>query len=96
MSLSDVEIRDFFNIPNALMRGKSNQANASFQMSWHGVKSRVHLHDEVNHFDASLIEDSATIQWSAREKDFQFVSDAAETSTTVFAAIGSEHNGVFF
>jgi hypothetical protein len=43
-----------------------------------------------------LIEDSATIQWSAREKDFRFVSDPEETSTTVFAAIGQEHNGVFF
>ena len=96
MSLSKAEVRDFFSIPNAFMHGKSIPADVSFRMHWHGVKSRVHLHDTVNHFDASLIEDSATIQWSAREHDFQFVSDLEETSTTVFAAIGQERNGVFF
>src|SRR5262249_10263676 len=96
MSLSDVELSDFFNIPNSLMRGKSIHADTSFSVRWHGVKSRVHLHDVVNHFDARVIEDSATIEWSAEEEDFQFVSDPAETSTTVFAEIGSERNGVFF
>lgn len=96
MSLSNAEVSDFFSIPNALMHGKSLPADASFRMHWQGVKSRVHLHDPVNHFDAMLIEDSATIQWSAREEDFLFVSDPEETSTTVFAAIGQERNGVFF
>jgi hypothetical protein len=96
MSLGDAEVRDFFSIPNALMHGKSIPADVSFRMHWHGVKSRVHLHDPVNHFDANLIEDSATIQWRAREDDFMFVSDPEATSTTVFAAIGREHNGVFF
>ncbi|MGH2496649.1 MAG: hypothetical protein ACRDIV_18265 [Ktedonobacteraceae bacterium] len=96
MSLSDTEVRDFFTIPNALMHGKSLPADVSFRMHWQGVKSRVHLHDPVNHFDARLIEDAATIQWSAREKDFLFVSDPEATSTTVFAAIGRERNGVFF
>ena len=96
MSLNDAEVHDFFSIPNALMHGKSIPADASFRMHWHGVKSHVHLHDTVNHFDARLIYDSATIQWSAQEKDFKFVSDPEETSTTVFAAIGREQNGVFF
>ena len=96
MSLGDIELRDFFNILNAFKHGKSIPADASFSMHWHGVKNRVHLHDPVNHFDARLIEDSATMRWSAREKDFVFVSDPEETSTTVFAAIGSERNGVFF
>jgi len=96
MSLSGVELRDFFNLPNALMHGKSIHGDASFHVRWHGVTSHVHLHDDVNHFDARVIEDSATIQWSAREKDFLFVSDPEETSTTVFAAIGQERNGIFF
>lgn len=96
MDLSHVETRDFFNIPNNLTHGKSIRADVSFHIHWHGVKDRVHLHDEQNHFDASMIEDSATISWSAREKDFSFVSDPEETSTTVFAEIGHERNGVFF
>ena len=96
MSLSDVELGDFFNIPNALMRGKSVPAVASFHMRWHGINKRVHLHDKTNHFDARVIEDNANISWSAHEKGFSFVSASAETSTTVFSELGTERNGVFF
>lgn len=96
MKLSDVELRDFFNIPNSLMRGKSIHADVSFHMRWSGVLQRIHLHDEQNTFDAHVIEDTATIEWSAHESGFKFVSDPANTSTTVFAEIGSERNGVFF
>ncbi len=60
------------------------------------MKKRVHTHDQQNEFDLHAIEDSATIRWSARRKDFKFVSDPANTSTTVFAEIGSERNGEFF
>jgi len=96
MSLSDVELRDFFNIPNSLMHGKSVPAVASFHMRWHGINKRVHLHDTKNHFEARFIEDNATIRWRAHEKGFTFVSAPAGTSTTVFAEIGTERNGVFF
>jgi hypothetical protein len=78
------------------MRGKSIHADVSFHIRWSGVQNRVHLHDEQNEFDAHVIEDSATMHWSARSKDFKFVSDPANTSTTVFAEIGSERNGEFF
>jgi hypothetical protein len=96
MKLSGVELRDFFNIPNSLMRGKSIDADVSFHIRWSGVKKRVHLHDKQNTFDAHVIEDTATMEWSAEERGFKFVSDPANTSTTVFAEIGRERNGVFF
>jgi len=95
-NLSGLETRDFSNIVNNLQHGTSIHADASFHIHWHGVKRRVHLHDDVNHFDARVIEDSATIRWSAHTEDFSFVSDPEETSTTVFAEIGQERNGVFF
>jgi len=96
MSLSDVEIRDFFNIGNALMRGKSIHADVSFHIRWSGVKKRVKTSDETNQFVGNYIEDTATMAWSAQEEGFKFVSDPADTSTTVFAEIGRERNGVFF
>jgi len=40
--------------------------------------------------------DNATLAWSAEEEGFKFVSDPEDTSTTVFAEIGQERNGVFF
>ena len=60
------------------------------------MQQRIHLHDKQKKFDAQLIVDTATMGWSAHRKDFKFESDPANTSTTVFAAIGSERNGVFF
>ena len=96
MALNDVEVRDFGTLVNALMHGPAVPADVSFLVRWSGVKNRVHLHDATNTFDARVIEDSATIRWSARRQNFKFVSDPANTSTTVFAEIGHERNGVFF
>ena len=96
IKLSDVEVRDFFSIPNFLTGGPSVPANVSFHILWSGVKQRVHLHDNQKQFDAQLIVNTATMAWSARTQDFKFKSDPANTSTTIFAAIGHERNGVFF
>jgi hypothetical protein len=96
MNLSDLEIRDFFTLTNALQGGKSVHADASFHVRWSGVTNRVKLRDATNQFTGNYIEDTATINWSAQEAGFKFVSDPANTSTTVFAEIGHERNGVFF
>lgn len=96
MKLSDFELRDFFTIVNSLERGKSIQADASFHVRWSGVKKRVKTRDVTNRFVGNYIEDTATIAWSAHENGFKFVSDPADTSTSLFAEIGQERNGVFF
>jgi hypothetical protein len=96
MDLSDLEIEDYHDIVNALLRGPSVPADASFHVRWSGVKNRVKISDQTNGFTGNYIEDTATIHWSAREAGFKFVSDPANTSTTVFAEIGRERNGVFF
>ena len=96
LELSDLELGDHFNVPNSLLRGPFVPADASFQMHWSGVVQRVHLHDDQNTFDAHVIEDTATMAMSARTSSFTFVSDPESTSTSVFAEIGKERNGVFF
>jgi hypothetical protein len=96
MDLSDLEIRDFFTLTNALSGGKSIPAVVSFDINWSGVINRVKVSDETNQFTGNYIEDTATISWSAQESGFTFVSDPANTSTTVFAEIGKERNGFFF
>jgi len=60
------------------------------------VNERVKTRDKTNRFVCTFIEDTATMAWSARRNDFKFVSDPANTSTTIFAEIGRERNGVFF
>jgi hypothetical protein len=39
---------------------------------------------------------AATLEWSASEAGFSFVSDPAATSSSYFAELGHERNGVFF
>jgi hypothetical protein len=94
--LSDVDVGHYPSIPDALNGGSSVPAVVSFHILWSGVKQRSHLHDNQKKFDAKLIMDTATMDWSAHTKDFKFESDPANTSTTIFAAIGRERNGVFF
>jgi hypothetical protein len=96
MALGNVHVKDFFTLANALKEGHHIPARVSFHIRWHGVKKRDRIRDTKNHFVGNFIEDTATIRWSAREKEFIFVSDPAHTSTTVFAEIGRERNGAFF
>ncbi len=96
MDMSDLETRDFHNIVNTLKRGPSVPADVSFRIRWSGVKARVKLRDETNQFVGNFIEDTATVGWSSHQDGFKFVSAPASTSTTVFAEIGHERNGVFF
>ncbi len=96
IDLTDVEVADYHDVVNALKHGPSVPSDVSFHIRWSGVKKRVHLRDTQNEYDAHVIEDSATIGWSASREDFKFVSDPANTSTTVYAEIRSERNGEFF
>jgi len=68
-----------------------------------GIRSRTQVTARVleaadKHFVTDRIEGSATATWSAAvpSKNFTFTSDPAATSTSVFAEIGAERNGVFF
>ena len=96
MDMSDLETRDFHDLVNTLHRGPSVPADVSFLIRWSGVTARVKVRDDTNQFVGRFIEDTATVSWSAKQKDFKFVSDPASTSTSLFAEIGRERNGVFF
>jgi hypothetical protein len=98
LSLTDFKLFDDHNFQNSLDGGplKPVPATVSFVVRWSGVTRRVKVRDEKNGFGGKFIEDTATIEWSAKESGFSFTSDAAKTSKTVFAVIGHERNGVFF
>jgi hypothetical protein len=96
MDMSDLETRDFHDLVNTLQRGPSVPADVSFRIRWSGVKARVKLRDDTNQFVGNFIEDTATVGWSSHQEGFKFVSDPASTSTSLFAEIGRERNGVFF
>jgi hypothetical protein len=72
------------------------QATVSMDVEWQGKTAEVQVRDLVNGFAGSYSECAATVQWSAQEPGFSFVSDPSGTSKTTFAALGRERNGVFF
>jgi hypothetical protein len=91
---------DYFNIPNALFQFQdpvSTPSVCSFDIRWHGpVTERSHLHDAEVGFEGTFLLNQATMTWRARTADgFRFVSDPHPT-TSAFAMIGRERNGVFF
>jgi hypothetical protein len=98
MRVTNADVEDYHTLKNAILEGPSDPASVSFVIRWHGVKARVEVQDFELGFAGRFIEDSATVEWSARvpSTGFRFHSDPATTSKTTFAEIGSERNGVFF
>jgi hypothetical protein len=96
MHVSDFEVEDYHDLFNALQDGPSIPARVWFDIRWSGVSRRVSIRDVTNRFSGRYIEDTATVSWRAEERGARFRSDPADTSTSEFAVIGRERNGVFF
>jgi hypothetical protein len=99
MAASDLVIRDFFNIPNALFRLQSPasvSATVSFEITWNGpVTDRVEVNDPATGFAAEFFHNQAASVWTAtNQSGFSFVANPSTTS--VFAELGQLRNGVFF
>ncbi len=96
LQVRNVATRDFHDTVNDLKHGPSVPATASFAVQWQGVLERVKIRDTTHGFAGEFVNNRATMTWSASEAAFTFVSDAASTSHSEFAAVGHERNGQFF
>ena len=100
MTVANLQLFDFFNIPNGLFRFLSPvsvEAICSFDIRWSGpVTDRSHVSDPTVGFAGEFVLSQATMTWSAATADgFRFVSHPAGT-TSAFAQLGHMRNGVFF
>lgn len=93
LHVADLDVEDYGNVVNALKDGPSVEASVSFDATWSGVQRRVNVRSEAANFAAVLIHNAATLTWSATESGFGFQADPHESG---FAAVGFEHNGIFF
>jgi hypothetical protein len=93
--VANFAVQDDHDVRNALLRGPAVPATVSFDIRWTGT-GRNRLRDAALGFDLLYRDATATIEWSARQAGFEFVSDPASTSTNFFSIIGVERNGVFF
>ncbi len=98
MDVSDLDLRDFHSVPNALMRGSSDPATVSFEVEWKRVKKRGTLRDTANQFSLEFVETDVTVEWSAEKSNFSFESEpnSVQPGATPFSIVGRERNGVFF
>jgi hypothetical protein len=65
-------------------------------VTWGAAGEPFEVRDEQNGFRGTFRETKSTISWSASSANTVFISDRAETTRTVFAAVGRERNGAFF
>jgi len=96
MEVEHFDTEDYTTLLNALKDGPSVPATISFRVRWHGAKDRFSVQDATQGFAARFINTAATVEWTAEESGFKFISDPANTSSSSVALIGRERNGVFF
>jgi hypothetical protein len=95
--IADLDVLDYTMIPNAIALGPAVPANVTYELRWSGPISRdIMVQDAVNGFRGQFKENKATLKWSVTRSGFKFDSDPANTSTSSFAELGQESNGIFF
>ena len=90
------EIEDYGSILNSLSGGPSEPATVSFEVHWAGRSPRQRVVDPAGEMEGQFIRNAATMEWSATTAKYEFVSQPARTSSSLFAEIGHERNGAFF
>lgn len=101
LRVTNAPIFDYGNIQNALFGGGPAPVvgEVSFTVQWSGVNQRVNIRNTdpvFGGFAGEFVRNSAQMEWSARVGDLLFESDSIGTSSSSFAEIGHERNGVFF
>lgn len=98
MIMTDLQLLDYFDIPNALFRFEtpaSADATCSFDIRWSGPVTDRSAVTSPTGSSGELVLSQAAMTWSARNAlGFSFQSDPAGT-TSVFAQLGRVSNGVF-
>ena len=87
--------------PNAIFGGGPPPVagTVSFKVQWSGVNQRVNIRNTdpvFGGFAGEFVRNSAQMEWSATVGNLVLVSDPLGTSSSSFAQIGQERNGVFF
>jgi hypothetical protein len=100
MEVEDLEVFDFGTFANALFGGRGTPATVSFAVEWSGVNERVNVKNtdppaDGGGFAGEFVRNTARMDWSATVGHVTYESDALATSSSSFAEIGKERNGVF-
>jgi hypothetical protein len=91
--IADLDVLDYTSIPNAVRLGPAVPAEVTYELRWSGPIARdITFQDTDRRFRGRFLENKVTLAWSASRAGFKFVSDDANTSTSVFAELARESN----
>jgi len=98
---SDVPIFDYGTTPNALFGGGPAPVtgHVSFTVAWSGVNDRLNIKNTnpvYGGFGGEFVRTGAQMEWTATVGHYHFVSAPLATSSSPFAELGHERNGIFF
>ena len=71
-------------------------ATVTFQVEWSGVQSRQNIRNAGDGHAGEFAFTGARMAWTAIAPPYVFTSDPISTSSSSFALLGHERNGVFF
>ena len=98
MTATNLHVRDFFNIPNALFRFQSPasvRATVSFDIRWLGPATGRSAVTSPPGSSGQLFMSPVTMRWSAQNaQGLRFKSDPSGT-TSFFGQLGRVRNGIF-
>ncbi|HEV8573073.1 MAG TPA: hypothetical protein VGR43_00030 [Dehalococcoidia bacterium] len=94
--VSDQEMPDYFTFENALTNAIPPPPGVvSYDVRWTPGGRPVRVVNDDLPLAATFARGTATIEWQGRAGDWEFVSDPASTSASLYAEYGRERNGVF-
>ena len=95
--VQNIGVLDHHDIVNALVGGGPAPvpATVSFRVEWSGVSDRENVNNSSDGHAGEFVFGHAQLRWSATMGDTTFVSDPLASSTSAFAVLGHERNGVF-
>ena len=101
MEARRVPIFDYGTIENSLFAGGPApvQGSVSFRVVWSGAGERIDIRNTdpvFGGFEGDFIRNSAQMEWSGTVGDLRFESEPMNTSSSSFAEVGREQNGVYF
>jgi len=96
MQAQGLQLKDYHEFVNSLLDGPSEPGVASFRVVWSASNDAHASHDPASEFEGEFVFTTAQIEWTGRTPTASYTSDPLSPSTTLFAEVGTEQNGVFF
>jgi hypothetical protein len=92
----DVAVLDYGTIPNALTAMTPPlPASISFRVEWRAIAPLAPVRNEIQGFAGEFARATAQMEWTATAGRYSFTSAPMATSSSSFAELGRERNGIF-